>query len=211
MAARTFVALGPEFTTSCKNGDTKVPPSVKILVICGSLRKESFNRMIVNTLPELAPDGMRFEECPSFATLPMFDDDVLKNAGLPTEIEIIANAIRDADGILFVSPEYNFSVPGALKNMLDWISRIPDHPLQKKPVAIQSAATGPVGGTRMQYHLRQIMIFLDARVLNKPEIFVTHARERFDAKTGRLVDEASRSFVGSQLVAFKSFVGEMTH
>ncbi len=90
--------------------------------------------------------------------------------------------------------------------MIDWLSRLPDQPLKDKPVALQSAAAGPLDGARRQYHLRQIMIFLDARVLNKPEIFVSFANDKVDAASSRLVDETSRGFIAQQLVAFKQFI-----
>lgn len=182
---------------------------VSVLVICGSLRRGSINRMIVSTLPELAPQGMTFQNCPSFEALPNFNDDLLVEDGQPEVALAIARAMRSADGLIFVTPEYNFSVPGCLKNMLDWVSRLPDQPLRNKPVAIQSAASGPVGGTRMQYHLRQIMVYLDAKVLNKPEIFVTFAGNKVDPETGRLVDADSRNFVGCQLAAFRAFIEEV--
>ena len=119
----------------------------------------------------------------------------------------LADAVAAADGVIFVTPEYNFSVPGGLKNALDWVSRLPDQPFAGKPVAIQTASPGPVGGARVQYHLRQIMVFLDAMVMNKPEVFVGLAGQRIDADAGRLADEDSRKFVGDQLAAFATYIG----
>lgn len=185
-----------------------MPEMTRIAVICGSLRSGSLNRMVINTLPELAPEGLVFDDAPSFGGLPIFNADLLDSEGPPDQVVAIANSIRKADGVLFVSPEYNFSLPGGLKNMLDWVSRLPDQPFLQKPVAIQSVAPGPVGGTRMQYHLRQIMVFLDARVLNKPEIFVNLAADKVDPSRGLLVDDTSRGFIANQLNTFKWFIEE---
>ena len=123
--------------------------SCNVLVICGSLRKGSLNRAIVNTLPALAPDGMRFTEAPSFAGLPIYDAD-LQADGFPPAVEAMGEAIRTADGVIIVTPEYNYSVPGGLKNAIDWISRLPNQPFAGKPVALQSASGGILGGARMQ-------------------------------------------------------------
>ena len=96
----------------------------------------------------------------------------------------LADAIRAADGVIFNSPEYNFSIPGGLKNALDWLSRVPNQPFAGKPVAIQSAANGTLGGGRMQYDLRRALQFLDAMTLGKPEIFIGNCSQKIDAKTG---------------------------
>lgn len=178
--------------------------SCNVLVICGSLRKGSLNRAIVNTLPALAPDGMRFTEAPSFAGLPIYDAD-LQADGFPPAVEAMGEAIRAADGVIIVTPEYNYSVPGGLKNAIDWISRLPDQPFAGKPVALQSASGGMLGGARMQYHLRQIMVFLDARVLNKPEVFVGGAGSKVAEDGNTVADEATRKAIGRQLGAFATF------
>ena len=98
--------------------------------------------------------------------------------------EALADAIRKADGVIIVTPEYNYSVPGALKNAIDWLSRLNDQPFVNKPVAIQSASMGPLGGPRAQYHLRQMLVFLDALAFNKPEIFVGAVQNKLDAEKG---------------------------
>jgi chromate reductase len=105
-------------------------------------------------------------------------------------VEALRHAIRSADALLIVSPEYNFSIPGVLKNALDWSSRPPDQPFQDKPVALMGASPGLIGTARMQYHLRQCFVLLDARVLNKPEVMIATAARKFDA-SGDLIDEAT--------------------
>ena len=120
-------------------------------------------------------------------------------------MNVLAEAIRAADGVIFCTPEYNFSIPGGLKNALDWVSRLPNQPFIGKPIAIQSASPGPLGGARIQYDLRKSLVFLDALTLNKPEIFVGNCAAKFD-ETGELKDEATINFIKQQLEAFSSFI-----
>ncbi|HYW76152.1 MAG TPA: NADPH-dependent FMN reductase [Gammaproteobacteria bacterium] len=181
-------------------------PQLNIVTICGSLRKDSWNRMVMSALPKLAPQGMHIAEAPSFRDFPLYDADVQNTSGFPAPVLALADAIRAADGVIFVTPEYNFSIPGALKNAIDWVSRLDDQPFAGKPVALQSAAPGPVGGARMQYDLRRSLVFLDALTLNKPEIFIGHCAERIDAKTGEITDDNTRTFIKNQLAAFADFI-----
>jgi chromate reductase len=180
--------------------------TIHVLTICGSLRKGSYNRMVMNALPGLAPSHMRFTEAPSFADFPIYNGDIETSTGVPPAAQKFADAIRAADGVIFNSPEYNFSMPGGLKNALDWVSRVPQQPFAGKPVALQSAANGSLGGGRMQYDLRRSMIFLDALTLNKPEIFIGNCSQRIDAKTGEITDQATVGFIRQQLAAFATFV-----
>ena len=105
----------------------------------------------------------------------------------------LSDAIRAADGVIFRTPEYNFSLPGELKNAIDWVSRLPNQPFAGKPIAIQSASPGPLGGGRVQYDLRRAMVFLDALTLNKPEIFIGSCASKFDDKTGELKEARWRA------------------
>src|SRR3954454_20781168 len=148
---------------------------LNVISICGSLRKGSFNRMVMNALPGLAPAGMSLKEAPPFDAFPLYNADIQNSTGFPAPVNPLADAIRAADGVIFVTPEYNYSIPGGLKNAIDWVSRVPNQPLKDKPVAIQSATGGPMGGARMQYHLRASMVFLNALTFNTPEIFVGNA------------------------------------
>src|SRR3989442_833713 len=117
----------------------------------GILRKGSFNRMVMNALPGLAPAGMSISEAPPFSAFPLYNADVQNSTGFPAPVTTLANAIRAADGVIFNTPEYNFSLPGGLKNALDWVSRLQNQPFAGKPIAIQSASPGLVGGARVQY------------------------------------------------------------
>lgn len=175
---------------------------MKLLTICGSLRSGSFNRAICNTLPELAPEGCVIEDAPGFADLPIYNADGHNAHGFPERVSEIAGLVRAADGIVIVSPEYNFSIPGGLKNAIDWISRLPDQPFKNKPVALQSAAAGMLGGARMQYHMRQVMVFLEARVFTKPEVFVSFAKSKVDESGEKIADETTREMMRAQLTAF---------
>ncbi len=179
----------------------------KVITICGSLRKDSFNRKLANALPALAPAGMSIAPSPSIE-LPFYNADV-QAQGFPKEVTAFADAVRAADGVIIVTPEYNFTIPGCLKNVFDWISRMKDHAFVGKPVAIQSASQGPLGGARMQYDLRKMLLYLDAVALIKPEIFVAMAQTRFDA-AGKLTDEPTITILKQQLEAFEKFIARMS-
>jgi chromate reductase len=176
----------------------------KVLMICGSLRKDSFNRKLMHAQAALKPAGMTLTESPTFA-MPLYDADV-QAKGFPAEANALADAVRAADGVLVITPEYNFTIPGGLKNAFDWLSRMKEQPFVNKPVAVQSASQGPVGGARMQYDFRKMMVYLDAITLNKPEVFVGMAQTKFDEKTGELKDETARNFIKQQLEAFEKFI-----
>ena len=182
---------------------------LNVVSICGSLRKGSFNAMLQRALPALAPDGMTIAPAPSFAEFPLYNADIQNSTGFPAPVNALADAIRAADGVVFCTPEYNFSMPGALKNAIDWVSRLPNQPFAGKPVALQSVSPGPVGGARMQYDLRKSMMFLDAFTLNKPEIFIGNCAARIDEKTGEIKDEATRGFIKQQLAAFATFIARV--
>jgi chromate reductase len=174
-------------------------------VLVGSLRRGSYNAAIARALPALAPDGVTIAPLPSVGGFPLYNFDV-QEKGFPPIVSETGEAIRQSDGVIFVTPEYNHSVPGVLKNAIDWISRLPNQPFASKPVAIQSASPGLVGGLRAQLHLRHIFVFLDARALNKPEVIVTQVNTKIDPATGELVDPATRGFIADQLKAFAAFV-----
>src|SRR5436309_2171306 len=163
--------------------------ALNVLTICGSLRKGSYNAMVQRALPALAPAGMALKPAPSFASFPIYNADIQNSTGFPREVSELADAIRTADGVIVVTPEYNFSIPGGLKNAIDWVSRLPNQPFAGKPVALQSASPGPVGGARVQYDLRKAFAFLDAFVLNKPEVFISAVSGNVDEKSSEFTDE----------------------
>jgi chromate reductase len=181
---------------------------LNVLVICGSLRKKSYNAALARTLPELAPPEMKFVSAPDFETLPPYNQDIQDASGFPPAAEDFAAAIRAADGVIIVSPEYNWTIPGTLKNAIDWVSRMKDQPFVEKPVAIQSCSGGILGGSRMQYHLRQSLVYLKAFTFGLPEVIVAQAPSKFDQDL-KLVDETTRNMVKQQLEAFAKFIKRM--
>jgi chromate reductase len=180
--------------------------SLNIVSLCGSLRKGSYNRMVMNALPGLAPADMTIKEAPPYNEFPHYNADVQNATGFPAAVNTLADAIRAADGVIIVTPEYNFGVPGPLKNAIDWLSRLPNQPFAGKPIALQSASPGPLGGGRVQYDLRRTMVFLDAWTLNKPEVFIGNCMQRIDEKTGQITDEATKGFLKQQLAAFAKLI-----
>ena len=182
---------------------------VKVLVICGSLRKRSYNAALTRALPELAPPEMKLTSAPPIETLPLYNEDLQNASGFPGPANDLAAAIRSADGVLFVTPEYNWSMPGGLKNAIDWVSRMKEQPFEGKPVAIQSCSQGPLGGARMQYHWRMSMTFLKAYIFGTPEVFVGSAAGKFDKETLELKDQPTKETVKMQLAAFAKFIAKM--
>ena len=186
-----------------------MPEKLNVLVICGSLRKGSYNAALTRALPGLAPPEMNLIDAPTLEAFPLYNADVQNTAGFPGPAEDLATAIRGADAVLFVTPEYNWSMPGVLKNAIDWVSRMKDQPFEGKPVAIQSCSQGPLGGARMQYHWRMSMTFLKAYIFGTPEIFVGNAASKFDKDTLELKDQPTKDIVKQQLAAFAKFIVKM--
>jgi chromate reductase len=177
-----------------------------VLVICGSVRKGSYNAALARTLPALAPAGMKLRAASSFEQFPIYNFDIQNATGFPAEIVAWADAIRSADGLIIVSPEYNWSIPGGLKNAIDWVSRVKDQPFNDKPVVLQSVAGGILGGSRMQYHLRQSLTSVDALLFGRPEVIVTFAAQKFDEKTLELKDRTAIDMIKLQLAGFEKFI-----
>jgi len=171
---------------------------INVLAICGSLRAGSYNRAALRTAIELRPPGMTIETA-DISAFPLYNEDV-RAQGFPPPVETLRRQIATADALLFVTPEYNYSIPGVLKNAIDWASRPPDQPFAGKPVAIMGAGAGMAGTARAQYDLRRCCVFLDMHPLNKPEVLIGQAQTKFDAE-GRLTDEAARGFIRDLLVA----------
>ncbi|TNV21147.1 NAD(P)H-dependent oxidoreductase [Buttiauxella sp. B2] len=180
--------------------------TLKIVTLLGSLRQGSFNAMVARTLPRIAPAGMRIDALPSIKDIPLYDADMQQEEGFPATVEAIAEQIRAADGVVIVTPEYNYSVPGGLKNTIDWLSRLPEQPLAGKPVLIQTSSMGAIGGARCQYHLRQILVFLDAMVMNKPEFMGGVIQNKVDTQTGEVVDQSTLDHLTGQLTAFGDYI-----
>jgi chromate reductase len=169
---------------------------IKILGFAGSLRQNSFNRALLKACLDLLPPDTALEIF-DLEGIPLFNQDF--EASPPPKVAEFKQKIKAADAILIVTPEYNYSVPGVLKNAIDWASRpYGENSLQGKNVGIMSASTGMLGGARAQYHLRQSFVTLDMYAVNKPEVFVTFAAQKFDAE-GKLADEKTREAVKALL------------
>ncbi len=161
--------------------------SIKLAAFCGSLRKASFNRMALNAFIERVPAGVTVETI-EIGDWPLYDADQ-QAKGFPDKVQAAQKTVLEAGAVVIASPEYNYSVPGLLKNALDWLSRTQPQPFAGKPVAILGASQGLIGSARMQYHLRQILVFLDAFALNRPEVMIGQAQNKF--VDGKLTDETT--------------------
>jgi len=181
---------------------------LRILGICGSLRKNSLNRSVLAAAQELAPEGAGIETF-DLHEIPIFHPD--EEATPPRIVVEFKARIRAADAILFVSPEYNYSIPGVLKNAIDWGSRPYGHSAwQGKPAGIMGASPGNFGTLRMQIHLRQIFVFLNMHPLNTPEVLITGAAQKFD-KAGRLADQPTRDLIRKYLEALALWTRRLEH
>jgi chromate reductase len=166
--------------------------TIRILGFAGSLRRESYNRGALRAATKLVPEGAILETI-ELDGIPSFNQDEEQNP--PPKIVEFKRRIRESDAILFVTPEYNYSVPGMLKNAIDWASRpYGDSAWNGKPAAIMGASPGSIGTARAQYHLRQIMVFLNMFPLNQPEVMIGNAAARFDQQ-GNLTDESTKDHI----------------
>ncbi|MNJ18745.1 NADPH azoreductase [compost metagenome] len=171
-------------------------PKIKVLGISGSLREGSFNTAALREAMRLAPDGLEIELA-DISQIPIYNED-LYATGFPVAVERLREQVRAADALLIATPEYNYSVPGVLKNAIDWASRPPAQPFAGKPVAVMGASAGRFGTARAQYHLRQSMVFLDMRPLNRPELMIATAQQVF-GEQGNLIDEKTRGYLRALL------------
>lgn len=171
---------------------------ISVVGISGSLRHGSYNTAALHAAQYLAPTGMQIDIA-DISEIPLFNEDVEKT-GFPPAVERLRSQIRNADALLIVTPEYNYSMPGVLKNAIDWASRPPDQPFAGKPAAILGASPGRFGTARAQYHLRQTLVFLDVHPLNRPEVMIASAQQAFTAE-GKLQDESAIKHLQSLLQA----------
>ena len=170
--------------------------------LSGSLRRGSYNTAALRAAAEAAPDGVTVVEA-GLADIPLYNAD-LQAACFPGAVTRLQRAIASADAVLIATPEYNYSVSGVLKNAIDWVSRTDPQPFANKPVAILGASPGAFGTARAQYDLRKMFVYLDAHLLNKPEVMISAANTRFDAD-GKLTDEATRTIIANLLTALRDW------
>lgn len=179
---------------------------VHILGIAGSLRKASYNRCALRAAKTLLPEGTTLDTF-ELDGIPGFNEDDEKSP--PAKVVDLKKRIRAADALLIVTPEYNYSVPGVLKNAIDWASRpYGDSAWAGKPIAIMSASIGAAGGARAQYHLRQSFVFLDLRAVNQPEVMIGNAAAKFD-KDGNLTDDATKKQIQKLLSALVTLTTQL--
>ena len=187
--------------------DEATRAQLKVLGIAGSLRAASFNRALLRAAQELAPAGMEITAF-DLAPIPLYNADV-EAKGDPEPVGALKSAIRRADALLIVTPEYNFGMPGVLKNAIDWASRPPrSSVLMGKPAAIMGATPGMGGTGRAQLQLRQAFLFTQTLAVLSPEVLVARAGEKFDA-AGRLTDEKTRQIVGQLLQALADWTARL--
>jgi chromate reductase len=178
--------------------------TITVGAVAGSLRRRSFNRALLRAAIELAPPGMTIRTFERLGEIPPYDADV-EDAGIPAIVEQWKDFIGGADAVLVVTPEYNYGVPGVLKNAIDWASRPPtSSPLAGKPAGIMGASRGSSGTIRAQLHLRQNFIFTQTLVMLRPEVYIQRAAEKFDADL-RLSDEKTREVVATFLAALAAW------
>ncbi len=179
-------------------------PHLDLIAIPGSLRDGSLNRALARALPELCPEGTGLEVV-DLHDIPLYNADRDTEENRPPPVEALKERIRESDGVIVVSPEYNHGVPGVLKNALDWVSR-PSYrsPMAQKPCGLMGAAPGGSGTMRAQQHLKVILLGMAAQVFPHPGVAVSRARDKI--RDGRLVDEDTREFVASYLADFASWV-----
>ena len=165
---------------------------IRILGIAGSLRRKSYNRAALRAAQQLAPEDAVIDIF-ELDGIPVFSEDDERQP--PVKIVELKKRIREADAILFVTPEYNYSIPGGLKNALDWASRpYGDNAWNGKPVAVMGASPGTLGTARAQYHLRQVFVFLNMLAINQPEVMIANASQNFDGE-GNLTNETTKTSI----------------
>jgi chromate reductase len=179
---------------------------IKVLAFAGSLREGSYNKALIRAAVEVKPDNISIEVF-DLEGIPPFNDDLIEHPC--AKVVDFKNKIKNADALLIASPEYNYSIPGVLKNAIDWASRpSAGNPLEGKPVAIMSASTGRFGGARAQYHLRQTFVFLNMHPINRPEIMLSDALHNIDEK-GNVTNETTIKLIRQLLEALSEWIKQL--
>ena len=179
---------------------------IQLVGLSGSLRKGSYNTFLLKAAAQLLPTDVSMEIM-SIGDIPLYnaDLDIPAAKQRPGVVQHFRKMLADADGILISSPEYNYSIPGGLKNAIDWASRGEDSPLLRKPIAVIGATTGLWGTTRMQMAFHNVFLFLDMKPVYKPEVLVGQAEKKFD-KEGNLIDETAKKLIRQKLEALKEMI-----
>jgi chromate reductase, NAD(P)H dehydrogenase (quinone) len=174
---------------------------LRLVGVSGSLRAQSYNSAALRAAASLLPEGTSFAVA-SLVDLPFYNSDV-EQRGLPAAVQSFRKEIAAADALIFAVPEYNFSIPGVLKNALEWLSRPPGPPANGKPCALLGASVSPLGTARGQFHFRHICVSLNMIPVNTPHVDIATAKDKFDSE-GRLVDQASLGSIRQLLVQLQN-------
>jgi len=178
----------------------------KLGIICGSLRQKALSGAAAKAAVELAPEGVDAVLLPSFGNLPIYNQDI-QDEGMPASVTAYAEAIASVDAVLFVTPEYNWSVPGGLKNAIDWLSRLKPNPLEGKPAAIWSVSPGLLGGARVHEGLRHLLHSQSMLIMAKPEVQIAGARGKLDVEKSTVTNADTEAFLAAHLATFAAFCG----
>lgn len=181
---------------------------MKIIAISGSLRKNSFNTGLIRSAIELKQGSIDIEYF-DIKDIPLYNSDI-DGENKPQSVLELSKKVSEADGILIAVPEYNYSFTAALKNAFDWLSRVTPMPLLGKPLAMIGASYGMSGSMRAQLQFRQVVIFMDMRVMNKPEVMIPSAYDKFDEK-GNLIDDHTKEHLKKMLISFEKFIENNKH
>jgi chromate reductase len=174
-----------------------------VLGIAGSLRRGSFNRQLLHTASACAPSGLDIHVYDGLAAIPLFDEDIEPQASAAGPVAELRRMVKAADGLLFATPEYNQSIPGVLKNVIDWLSR--DDALVNKPAAVIGATAGRWGTRLAQSTLRHVLAATESRVMPAPSLFLAHGERLFDAN-GRFIDPGHEERLREVLAAFAAWI-----
>ena len=175
---------------------------MKILGISGSIRKTSLNTAALRACQSLLPTGATMELF-DISPIPLYNEDI-RVQGLPASVQLLREKIAAADALVIASPEYNYSMSGVLKNAIDWASRPPGQPFDGKPIALLGVTPGGLGTARSQYHLRQVFVYLNGLLLNKPEVMISAGPSKFDAE-GKLTDAEIAEKIRGMLLALEAW------
>lgn len=176
---------------------------MKILVIPGSLRESSFNRSLAKTAIELAPSGYEFE-FQDIKDIPLYNDDLDEDNIRPESVNNLKQKIKESGGVLLVTPEYHYSIPGVMKNVIDWVGSLPENILEGKKVGMIGVSISGFGTVRSQLHLRQVLFATESKVFDGDELYVSFARKKFDENVN-LVDEETKKKLKAFLEKFAEF------
>ncbi|MEM1086613.1 MAG: NADPH-dependent FMN reductase [Pseudomonadota bacterium] len=178
----------------------------QIATLVGSARDGSLNQRLFKAVQDMMADDMSLFQIEGMRNLPIYSQEI-EERGMPGEVTQMADQIRAADALMIITPEYNYSIPGPLKNQIDWMSRVEDQPFEAKPVSLMSCSPSPMGGVRAQYHLRDVFVALGGRLVNRPEVAVADAQNRL-SEDGKITHDQTKEIVERHLDVFAKLIDE---